>query len=127
MQWEPTGSVRAAVTGLQRRVKWVSKEKLDTRRRERRYLRCGKSGHRKIECSYLPARSLRYFNSVPRLSPIPGNPPAGLAGLTSTVLSNVIPSGPHRHAGQVNTTKIKKEERNTSGTESGVDTDSEKE
>ena len=38
MQWEPTGSVKAAVTGLQRRVKWVSKEKLDARRRERQCL-----------------------------------------------------------------------------------------
>ena len=34
MQWEPTRSVRAAVTGSQRRAKWVSKEKLDARHRE---------------------------------------------------------------------------------------------
>ena len=77
MQWEPTGSARAAVTGSQRRAKWVSKEKLDTRRREGRYLRYRKSGHRKIEYPYLPAQSPRYFNSAPRLSPISGNPLAG--------------------------------------------------
>ena len=56
MQWEPIESAKAAVTGLQRRVKWVSKEKLDARRRERRYLRCGKSGYKKIEYPYLPAQ-----------------------------------------------------------------------
>ena len=55
MQWEPTGSARAAITGSQRRAKWVSKEKLNVRRRERRYLRYGKSGHRKIEYPYFPA------------------------------------------------------------------------
>ena len=55
MQWEPTGSVRAVVTGSQKRVKWVSKEKLDARRREWRCLRCGKPGHRKSECLYFPA------------------------------------------------------------------------
>ena len=54
MQWESTGSARVAVTGTQRRVKWVSKEKLDARRREGQYLQCGKSGYRKIECPYLP-------------------------------------------------------------------------
>ena len=54
MQWKPTGSVKAAVTGLQKRVKWVSKEKLDARRREGRYLRYGKSGYKKIEYPYLP-------------------------------------------------------------------------
>ena len=56
MQWEPIGSARAAVTGLQRRVKWVSKEKLDARRWEGRCLQCGKSGYRKIEYPYFPAR-----------------------------------------------------------------------
>ena len=35
MQWELIGSVKAAVTGSQRRAKWVSKEKLDAHRRER--------------------------------------------------------------------------------------------
>ena len=127
MQWEPTGSAKAAVTGLQRRAKWVSKEKLDARRRERQYLQYGKSGHRKIKYLYLPARSPRYFNSAPRLSPIPGNPSAGPTGPAGTVSLSVIPSGSHRHAGQVNTTKIKKEEGNALGTDSGADTDSEKE
>ena len=127
MQWEPTDSARAAVTGLQKRAKWVSKEKLNARRQEGRYLRCGKSGHRKIECPYFPARSPRYFNSAPRLSPIPGNPPAGPTGLTGTVSSSVILSGSHHYAGQVNTTRVRKEEGNASGTDSGADTDSEKE
>ena len=99
MQWEPMGSVRAAVTGLQRRAKWVFKEKLNVRRRERRCLQYGKSGYRKIEYPYFPARSLKYFNSAPRLSPILGNPPAGPTGLTSTVLLSVIPSGSHRYTG----------------------------
>ena len=36
-------------------------------------------------------------------------------------------SGAHRCAGQVNITKIKKEEGNASGTDSGADTDSKKE
>ena len=35
IQWELTRSARAAVTRSQRRAKWVSKEKLDARRRER--------------------------------------------------------------------------------------------
>ena len=56
MQWEPIEFVRAVVTGSQKRVKWVFKEKLDARRREGQYLRCGKPGHRKSECLYLPAR-----------------------------------------------------------------------
>ena len=116
MQWEPTGSARAAVTGLQKRAKWVSKEKLDARRREGRCLRCGKPGHRKSEYPCLPARQPRYFNSTPRPSPVPENPPV-----------KTTPSGPHRHTGQVNITKIKKEEGNASGTDTGADTDSEKE
>ena len=88
MQWEPIRSVKVMVTGLQRRVKWVFKEKLDARRRERRYLRYGKSGYRKIEYPYLPARQLRYFNSAPRPSPAPENP-----------LVNTTPSGLYRYAG----------------------------
>ena len=99
IQWEPIGSARAAVIRSQKKAKWVSKEKLDARRRERQYLRYGKSRHRKIKCPYLPAQSPRYFNSTPRLFPIPGSPPAGPAGPTGTVSLNVIPLGSHRHAG----------------------------
>ena len=51
----------------------------------------------------------------------------GPTGLTGTVSSSVIPSGSHRYTGQVNTIKVRKEEGNASGTDSGADTDSEKE
>ena len=34
IQWKPIRSIKVMVIGLQRRVKWVSKEKLDAHRRE---------------------------------------------------------------------------------------------
>ena len=91
-----------------------------------RYLRCGEAGYRIKECPYLSLQSLKYLNSTPRVFPTPGDPNTG-AG----------PSEPRRRVRQVNNSKVGKkeaemsisEEINTTalGTDSGADTDSEKE
>ena len=89
---------------------------MEKRRQEKHYLQYGGAGHRVKEYPYLPPQSSKYPNSTPRVSPTPGDP-----------LTGAGPSGSHHRAGQVNTTKIRKEEGNALSTDSGADTDSEKE
>ena len=52
MQWEPTGPLKTAVIGPQRRVKWVSRERMEKHCQEGRYLRYGGAGHRVKEYPY---------------------------------------------------------------------------
>ncbi len=58
MDWEPTATTKVAKTGREplKRAKWVSKEEIEERRRNRRCFRCGKEGHRIDQCSLLPAQ-----------------------------------------------------------------------
>ena len=126
MQWEPIGPLKTAVIGPQRRAKWVSRERMEKRRQERRYLRCGGAGHRVKECPYLPPQSSGYLNLTPWVSPTPGDLFTG-AGLSEH----------RRRVRQVNNSKAGKkgaeisvsEETNAIalGTDSGADTDAEKE
>ena len=85
-------------------------------RQERHYLRYGGAGHRVKKYLYLPPQLLKYLNLIPWVFPTPGDPFTG-AG----------PSGSHYYTGQINITKIRKEEGNTLGMDSGADTDAEKE
>jgi hypothetical protein len=55
MEWEPTHT-RLQDKGKRRRAKWVSQEEMDRRRKERRCLRCGATGHEVRTCVYLPAK-----------------------------------------------------------------------
>ena len=77
MQWEPIGPLKTAVIGPQRRVKWVSREKMEKHRQERRYLQYGGAEHQVKECPYLPPQSSRYPNSTPWVFPTPGDPLTG--------------------------------------------------
>ena len=72
MEWEPTLPVQSQVNGIRlikqgnvdgypstrpedqplvgKRAKWISKEEIETRRRDRRCLRCGRTGCRIATC-----------------------------------------------------------------------------
>ena len=72
MEWEPT-PVRASPASTQR-AKRVSQEELDDRRKTRRCLRCGASGHLVRECPYLPPRPQVTTNAVRKADNIERGP-----------------------------------------------------
>ena len=94
MQWKPTGPLKTAVISPQKRVKWVSRERMEKRRQERRYLQCGGAKYWVKEYLYLPPQSLKYLNLTPRVSPTPGD-----------LFIGAKPSESRRRVGQVNNSK----------------------
>jgi hypothetical protein len=56
MDWEPTPLQQNQGQAKQQRAKWVSQDEIQRRRNEGSCLRCGKKGHRILQCLLLPAR-----------------------------------------------------------------------